>query len=54
MEFGSELKFAKIQNSHLWGGGAGRVGWGEGSQNLVLSSNLVKTKIPICGSGGVG
>ena len=40
-EFDAEFKFAKIQNSHLWGG----------SQNLMLSSNLLKSKIPICGGG---
>ena len=45
-EFDVEFKFAKIQNSHLWGVGAG------GSQNLMLSSNLLKSKIPI--SAGVG
>ena len=44
-EFDAEFKFAKIQNSHLWG-------WGGGSWNLMLSSNLLKTKIPICGGGG--
>ena len=49
VEFDVEFKFTKIQNSHLcvWG-----VGWG-GSQNLMLSSNLLKSKIPICGGGGV-
>ena len=46
-EFDAEFKFAKIQNSHLWGEG-------EGSQNLMLSSNFLKTKIPICGGGGGG
>ena len=44
-EFDAEFKFAKIQNSHLWGGGGG-------SQNLMLSSNLLKSKIPICEGGG--
>ena len=43
-EFDVEFKFAKIQNSHLWGVG---VSW-----NLMLSSNLLKSKIPICGRGG--
>ena len=48
VEFDAEFKFAKIQNSHLWGwGGVG------GSWKLMLSSNLLKSKIPICG-GGVG
>ena len=27
-------------------------GGGEGSRNLMLSSNLLKSKIPICGGGG--
>ena len=44
-EFDAQFKFAKIQNSHLWRGG---------SQNLMLSSNLLKTKIPICWGGGWG
>ena len=42
MEFDAEFKFAKIQNSH----------WGGGSWNLMLSSNLLKSKLPICGGGG--
>ena len=46
MEFDAEFKFAKIQNSHLWGGG--------GLWNLMLSSDLLKCKIPICGGGGGG
>ena len=37
-EFDAEFKFAKIQNSHFEGGG--------GLQNLMLSSNLLKSKIP--------
>ena len=45
MEFDAEFKFAKIQNSHF-------VGWG-GSRNLMLSSSLLKSKIPIfVGEGG--
>ena len=48
-EFDAEFKFAKIQNSHL-----GVWGRGRGSRNLMLSSNLLKSKIPICGGGGVG
>ena len=48
MEFDAEFKFAKIQNYHLWGWGVG------GSQNLMLSSNLLKSKIPICGGVGWG
>ena len=46
VEFDVEFRFAKIQNSHLWGGG---------SRNLMLSSDLLKSKIPICvcvGGGG--
>ena len=39
-EFDAEFKFAKIQNSYVEGG------WG-GSQNLMLSSNLLKSKIPM-------
>ena len=35
-EFDAEFKFAKIQNSHIEGGGGG-------SQNLMLSSNLLKS-----------
>ena len=52
MEFDAEFKFAKIQNSHIVGGGGG-VLW-----NLMLSSNLLKSKIPILcvcvGGGGEG
>ena len=43
-EFDAEFKFAKIQNSHVegrWEGGGG------GPRNLALSSNLLKSKIPI-------
>ena len=29
-------------------------GGGEGSRNLMLSSNLLKSKIPICGGGKAG
>ena len=46
MEFDAEFKFAKIQNSHF-------VGWG-GSRNLMLSSSLLKSKIPIFVGGGGG
>ena len=47
-EFDAEFKFAKIQNSHVEGG------WesGGGSQNLMLSSNLLKSKIPMLRVGG--
>ena len=42
-EFDAEFKFAKIQNSHVEGGGGG----GGRSWNLILSSNLLKSKIPM-------
>ena len=42
-EFDVEFRFVKIQNSH-WGGGV--------SRNLMLSSDLLKSKIPICRGGG--
>ena len=52
--FDAEFKFAKIQNSHLcvcvWGGQVG----GTNFQLLMLSSNLLKSKIPICVCGGGG
>ena len=48
-EFDVESRFAKIQNSHLRGGGGGGVLW-----NLMLSSDLLKSKIPICGRGEKG
>ena len=38
----AEFKFAQIQNSHVEGS----------SQNLMLSSNLLKSKIPILWVGG--
>ena len=41
-ELDVEFRFAKIQNFHLWGGG---------SWNLMFSSDLLKSKIPICGGG---
>ena len=51
VEFDVEFKFAKIQNSHfcvcVWGGGGFL-------RNLMLSSNLPKSKIPILWGGGVG
>ena len=37
--FDAEFKFAKIQNSHVEGGGAHGI--------LMLSSNLLKSKIPM-------
>ena len=47
VEFDAEFKFAKIQNSYVEGGWAGG-----GSQNLMLSSNLLKSKIPMLRVGG--
>ena len=41
VEFDAEFKFAKIQNSHVEGG----------SQNLMLSPNLLKSKIPMLRRG---
>ena len=48
--FDAEFKFAKIQNSHvrLGGGGVG----GTNFHFLMLSSNLLKSKIPMSGGGG--
>ena len=46
-EFDAEFKFAKIQNSYVEGGG-GR----GGLQNLMLISNLLKSKIPMLRVGG--
>ena len=48
-EFDVEFKFAKIQNSYVEGGWVG----GRGSRNLMLSSNLLKSKIPML-RGGLG
>ena len=48
-EFDVEFKFAKIQNSYVEGG------WVRGgSRNLMLSSNLLKSKIPMLRVGGGG
>ena len=44
VEFDAEFKFAKIQNSHFVG--VGRE-WLGGLHNLMLSSNFLKSKIPI-------
>ena len=41
--FDAEFKFTEIQNSHFWGEGVG----GTNFQLLMLSSNLLKSKIPI-------
>ena len=48
-EFDAEFKFAKIQNSYVDGGW---VGGGRGLRNLMLSSNLLKFKIPMLRVGG--
>ena len=40
-KFDAGFKFAKIHNSHVEGGG------GEAHENLMLSSNLLKSKIPM-------
>ena len=50
--FDAEFKFSKIQNSYVqWGGG----GFVETSfQLLMLSSNFLKSKIPMSGGGGGG
>ena len=55
-KFNAEFKFAKIQYSHIEGGWGGMGGWvrGQGSWNLMLSSNLLKSKIPMLRVGGVG
>ena len=55
--FDAEFKFAKIQNPHVQGGWEG--GWEVGGTNfqlLMLSSNLLKSIIPMfrVGGGGVG
>ena len=55
--FDAEFKFAKIQNSHVddgwvFGGGGGLVE--TNFQLLMLSSNLLKSKIPMWGGGGGG
>ena len=46
MEFDAKFKFAKIQNSHVEGGGGGHL------RNLMPSSNLLKSKIPMLRGGG--
>ena len=49
-KFYAEFKFAKIQNSHVKGGW-----WGGGAHGiLMLSSNLLKSKIPMLRVGGGG
>ena len=49
LEFDAEFKFAKIQNCLVEGGG-GVGGW----WNLMLSSNLLKSKITMLRVGGGG
>ena len=46
VEIDAKFKFAKIQNSY--------VGGGKGVRKLMLSSNLLKSKIPMSGGRGVG
>ena len=45
--FNADSKFAKIQNSHVQEGGVG----GTNFQLLMLSPNLLKSKIPMSGGG---
>ena len=47
--FDAESRFAKIQNSNVRGEGGGLVE--TNVQLLMLSSNLLKSKIPMCGGG---
>ena len=47
-EFAVEFKFAKIQKSYVEGGWVG----GGGLWNLMLSSNLLKSKFPMLRVGG--
>ena len=46
------VKFAKIQNSHVEGGVGGLME--TNFQLLMLSSNLLKSKIPMSSEGGGG
>ena len=48
--FDAEFKFAKIPNSHVEGAGGGSVE--TNFQLLMLSSNLLKSKIPMFRVGG--
>ena len=48
--FDAEFKFAKIQKFHVQWWGRGGVG-GTNFQLLMLSSNLLKSKSPMCGGG---
>ena len=48
-EFDAEFKFAKIQNSYVEGGGGGGF-----PRNLMLSSNLLKSKVSMLRVGGGG
>ena len=52
--FDAEFKFAQIQISYFQGGGGERgLVAGTNFQLLMLSSNLLKSKIPISGGGGL-
>ena len=44
--FNAEFRFAKIQNFHV-------EGWGGAHGILMLSSNLLKSKIPMLRGGGL-
>ena len=52
--FDAEFKFAKIQNSHVEGGWVGGGLVETNFQLLMLSSNLLKSKIPMLRVGGEG
>ena len=54
--FDAEFKFAKIQNSHVQGGWGGDGLVETNFQLLMLSPNLLKSKIPmsVWGGGGEG
>ena len=51
LTFDAESKFSKIPNSHVWeGGGLVETNF----QLLMLSANLLKSQILMCGLGGGG
>ena len=52
LTFDAESKFAKIQNSHVKGVWVGRL-VETNFQLLMLSSNLLKSKIPMSSEGGL-
>ena len=54
LTFDAEFKFAKIQNSYVRLGGGGRAFVETNFQILMLSSNLLKSKIPMSGGRGGG